>query len=969
MSTPTPTPIRPAVNAWNAEYLEAQYEQYRVNPGAVASDLREFFSGFDLGRAGGADSAARANGAVVSGGAGAVTGEELRKAVGVATLIEAYRELGHTAAAIDPFGREPRDPSPMLNPSFHGLDDRDMDRAFPAGSLSPDGSPMTLRAIIDMLDTTYCGTIGVEFHHVTNVDEREWLMERMERTRNHPPVTDEERRHILQQLQNAEGYEKFCSKRYPTTKRFSLEGGESLIPMLDRMIDSFGGFGVREVVMGMAHRGRVNVLANIVGKTYEQIFTEFEDAWTEDNALGGGDVKYHRGYSNARQLSSGGSIWISLASNPSHLESQCAVVLGKCRAKQRLSGDVERSKCVPILMHGDAAAIAQGVMAEVYNLSQLEGYTVGGTVHIVINNLVGFTTGPEDARSSRYCTDIAKMIEAPVFHVNGEDPEAVVHVARMAVEYRMRFKKDIVVDLVCYRFHGHNEVDVAAFTQPVLYQHITGRPSVLANYSAKLVSEGVITPEEKDRIAKEVESGLDRAQGAARQKPVDPLADPGLRRWEGFDNQFTFEPVDTAVSKDVLEEIADAMGRLPEGFTPHEKLVKEIEKRASCVRNDLPLDWALGESFAVGSLLLEAKVVRLSGQDSGRGTFSHRHAVLHDFKTGATYVPLNHIRELGVPGTDKDFGTICEDGPFKGKPRQAKYCVFDSPLSEYSVMGFEYGFSMASPDMLVMWEAQFGDFSNGAQVIIDQFLAAGEVKWQRWSGLTLLLPHGYEGQGPEHSSARLERFLLLCGGAVQNMIVAYPSTPAQYFHLLRRQVKSSFRKPLVVMTPKSLLRLPEASSRVSELTGGRFLELIDDPMFVKGQADRKGVQRVILCAGKVYYDLIKRRAELNRTDIAVIRVEQLYPLHLEELQRVVEQYPKGREKLVWVQEEPQNAGAWQHMFVTLSQEIGWNLPYIGRLASSTPATGSPRLHAEQLEEFLSDAIGPSPVAKVPAGAH
>ncbi len=965
MST-TAKAVLPAVNGWNAEYLEAQYELYARNPGAVTPDLRQFFQGFDLAHAG-LSAGATPNGAAPP--TAPVGSADLRKALGVAALINAYRNYGHTAAAIDPFGREPKSPSPSLNPSFHGLDDSDMDRVFPAGTLSESGGAMKLRDIIAALDQTYCRAIGAEFDYVTNPEEREWIIGRMESSRGTPTLSRGERAHVLHQVHAAESFEKFCNKRYPGVKRFSLEGGESLIPLLDRMIETFAGYGTEEIVFGMAHRGRLNVLANIVGKTFEQIFTEFEDGWTEDHVLGGGDVKYHRGYSNARPVANGKHIWLTLASNPSHLESQNAVVLGRCRAKQRLGGDVERSRVVPLMIHGDGAFIGQGVIAEGFNMSQLEGYTVGGTVHIIINNLVAFTTGEEDSRTSRYCTDVAKMVEAPVFHVNGMDPEAVVHVARLAADYRMTFKKDVVVDLQGYRYWGHNETDEAAFTQPLIYKDIKSKETVLALYSKRLLAEGVISEADKNEIDRSIAEGLERALSSAKSKPVDPLADPGKRRWEGFSSEFSFSTVDTAVSKDVLAEIAAAMGRVPEGFTPHPKLKKLLEERSRVIVDDAPFDWGVGESLAVGSLLLEGSIVRLSGQDCRRGTFSHRHAVLRDFNTGEPYTPMNHIRELGIPGTDKDFGTMCEDGPFKGYPRQAKYCAFDSPLSEYSVLGFEYGFSLASPKMLVIWEAQFGDFCNTAQVMIDQFLAAGEVKWQRWSGLTMLLPHGYEGQGPEHSSARLERFLLLCGGSTPNMIVAYPTTPAQCFHLLRRQVKAPYRKPLIVMSPKSLLRLPEAQSRVNELTGGRFLEIIDDPAFVKGELDRSQVKRVILCAGKVYYDLIKRRAETSRTDIAVIRVEQLFPLHLDELQRIVGQYPKGAEHMVWVQEEPQNMGAWQHMFVTLTQNLGWDLPYIGRASSATPATGSHNQHTKQLDEFLTDAIGPSPTANLHAAAH
>ncbi|MEM9083708.1 MAG: 2-oxoglutarate dehydrogenase E1 component, partial [Planctomycetota bacterium] len=749
--THSPRPARPAVNAWNAEFLEQQYALYQQDPAQLPDDLRSFFMGFELAQSGdlGLSTAPNstdspANGATQS---------------AVDHLINAYRRLGHLCAEIDPFGRERETPQALL-PSYHGFNEANLDQPFHTGTLGKQHgeSPIPLRDIISILDDTYCRTIGVEIDYITDIDERLWLKERIEtQARNRPNYDPAYRKHILEQLHRAELWEKFCAKRYPGVKRFSLEGGETLIPMLNRLANSAADdYQVSELVMGMSHRGRLNVLTNIVGKTYEQIFTEFEDAWDEfETENASGDVKYHRGYSAEHETTGGNKIWLAMASNPSHLEAVGPVALGRTRAKQRLKGDTERSKVIPVVMHGDAAFIGQGVVAETFNIANLKGYTVGGTLHIVVNNLIGFTTGPSDARSSRYCTDFAKQIEAPVFHVNGEDPEAAVHVMQLALDYRMRFKKDVVIDLVCYRRHGHNETDEAAFTQPQLYAEIKKKPSVLKTYAEHLQEAGVITAQGVKDIQVSLEAAMDEALTRAREKPVDPTPDPGHRRWVGLTNDWSFDAVGTSVQKDELLAISEAFGKWPEDFEPHPKVVKLSQQRSQAVADDKPIDWALAEQLAIGSILTEGTIVRMSGQDSGRGTFSQRHAVLTDKNTSERYVPLNYIREQGVPGTAQEVGSVNEQGDI----RQAKYCVYDSPLSEFAVLGFEYGFSLASPNMLTIWEAQFGDFCNGAQVIIDQFIASAEAKWQRWSGITLLLPHGYEGQGPEHSSARLERFL------------------------------------------------------------------------------------------------------------------------------------------------------------------------------------------------------------------
>ncbi len=927
-----PQPAAASLNGWNADYLESQYEQYRRDPSSVGADMRHFFRGFELGL----------GSAPGAGSVGVADGGEAAKAAAVRDLVNSYRSLGHTCASIDPFGRERDDPD-ELKPTSHGLGSDDLGTRFTVPGLAPNGAPLS--ELISRLDATYCGPIGVEVMHITNRAEREWWLERVESNSNRTEYTKGERFHILEQLHRAEMWEKFCGKRYPGQKRFSLEGGESLIPLLDRLVEqSADTFGVEELVLGMSHRGRLNVLVNIMGKTYEEVFTEFDDTWEADAEDGGGDVKYHRGYSSNRVLPSGKQIWLAMASNPSHLEAVGPVVLGRCRAKQRLRGDRARNRVVPIVMHGDAAVIGQGVVAETYNFAGLEGYTVGGAIHIVVNNLIGFTTGPQDARTSRYCTDIAKMIEAPVLHVNGEDPEAVVHCAQIALEYRMKFNKDVVIDMQCYRRHGHNETDEAMFTQPLLYSEIKNKPTVLSEYANHLMGAGVITQDDVNRIESSVHENLDEAYTNTRKTAVDPTPAPGHVRWAGVTNDWTFEEGDTAVDRETLHEIARAVSSWPEGFKPHRKLIRVLEERTENVIGNKPFDWATAEAMAIGSLVLEGNIFRLTGQDCRRGTFSHRHAVLRDVETAEAYVPINAIRELVEPGKDEEAGN----------GRQNKFCVYDSPLSEFACLGFEYGFSLASPKIMCVWEAQFGDFGNGAQVIIDQFISSAELKWQRWSALTLLLPHGYEGQGPEHSSARLERFLKLCGQ--NNMQVCYPSTPAQYFHMLRRQMKRSFRKPLIVMSPKSLLRLPACTSTTDELTTGGFKALLDDPAFGEGGFDKKKVTKVLLCTGKVYYDLLKRREQIDRQDIAIVRVEQLYPLHFDLLQEIRASYPAEAE-LAWVQEEPKNMGAYGHMALSLMEKLDWSIRYYGRPGSGTPATGSPRKHLEQLNEFLTASIG------------
>ncbi|MGD9690280.1 MAG: 2-oxoglutarate dehydrogenase E1 component [Phycisphaerales bacterium] len=946
-----------AVNGWNAEYLEAQYARFREDPASVPDDLRSFLQGFDLALGRGAAPSAPTSG-VPAGG-------DLRVALGVRSLIDAYRRHGHLVAALDPFGR-PRPLPASLDLKAFGLSEADLDRPA-AGHDLPLAAHATLRQAIDFLRGRYCGSTGYEFMHCADENRHAWFLSRIERG-GERAISREDRLEIVRLLAQSEQIETFLQKRYQGQKRFSLEGGESLIPLLDWVLRTGAEAGVQEVAMGMPHRGRINVLNNVVGKSYEQIFTEFEHNYRDDFVDGGGDVKYHRGYSGDRELPGGRTIHVTLASNPSHLESVNAVVCGRARAKQRLRGDTEARKVVlPVLVHGDGAVIGQGVVAEVLNMSGIEGYTCGGSVHVVVNNLVAFTTDPEDDRSSTYCTDIGLMIQAPVIHVNGDDPEAVVAAARLAVEYRQTFGRDIFIDMWCYRKYGHNETDNASFTQPALAELIKNDTGVLSHYTRRLEGSGQVSAEEYAAIRARLDAALEAAQERAKKNPHPPNIEPAGRRWKGIRHEYSFEEAKTSVSAEMIREVCAALGRVPDGFTPNPGLKRLLASRAG-LADDLgkeqgpaTLSYADAESLAYGTLLLEGIAVRVSGQDSRRGTFSHRHAVLRDFHTGEKYTPLNSMRPVAVLPDDAG-----KQGP-DGKPTQARLCVYDSPLSEYSVMGFDYGYSMADPHMLVCWEAQFGDFCNTAQVMIDQYLASAEIKWDRWSGLVLLLPHGYEGAGPEHSSARMERFLQLC--ANENMEVVYPSTGAQVFHMLRRQVKRSFRKPLIVMTPKSMLRPP--TSRMDELVTGRFREVIDDPHFEAHKEQRKSVSRVMLCSGKFYHELHARREATKRHDTALVRIEQLYPLHVEQLREVIGRYP-ARSQFIWAQEEPRNAGAYLYMDDAFRTRVGIKgasgLTYIGRDASATPAIGDTHMSDEQQEAVLTQAIGPAPVSSGHASA-
>jgi len=902
-------------NGWNGEYIDAMYAQWSADHASVDEQWRRFFEGFDLALSG--------EGPVAAPDSGVAAARE--KQGQVDDLIYAYRDIGHLAADLDPLGSERPAPEALSLDHF-GLSERDLDAAFDGGTLPVDGAT-PLREIVSLLQDTYCRTIGVEFMHIQNPHQRRWLQERMEAVRNRPVYTHEQKLHIISSLSEANAFESFLNTRFTGKKRFGIDGGESLIPLLDAIIEHGPSNDVTAYTIGMAHRGRLNVLVNILHKTFDQIFTEFDESWSEDFLSGGGDVKYHRGYSTNHECADGRTVRLNLSPNPSHLEFVSAVVLGRARAKQRLRNDTERRQCVPLLIHGDASFPGQGVVAECLNMVRLDGYTVGGALHVVINNQIGFTTSPHDAHSGIYCTDIAKMIAAPIFHVNGDDPEACVFVGKLALEYRQEFHNDVVIDLWCYRKYGHNEGDEPGFTQPLLYEKIRKQTPVLERYVQQLIDEGELTREQFDVLDEWLRSQLDAAQTRTKETPVAPTVEAFGSVWSGLTGKYSSEPVDTGVARDRLVAVSRALGTVPEGFTPHRKLRKLLEYRRGAIAADLPLDWAMGEMLAYATLLVEGHAVRLTGQDVERGTFSHRHAVLTDTTNGDRFNALNHLA-----------------------PGQAKFCIHNSPLTESACVGFEYGYSLGDPDMLVIWEAQFGDFANGAQVYFDQFIASAEIKWKRFSGLTLLLPHGYEGQGPEHSSGRPERFLQLCAG--NNMQVVYPTTPAQMFHLLRRQMKRDFRKPLVVLTPKSLLRHPSAVSHAADMIEGHFKLVIDDPAVT----DPGSIRRILLCSGKVYYDLVEHRGQGGHDDVAVVRIEQLYPLPIEELKAVLARYDADVE-LVWVQEEPRNMGAFRFLKTTLWEQLDIDPLYVGRDEAASPAGASMKLHIQEQHRIMINAIG------------
>jgi 2-oxoglutarate dehydrogenase E1 component len=914
----------------NAALVEEIRQRYEVDPSSVHESWAELFEQLAPGLE--PDPGAEAASAPPPAAEPPAPGTELaERHARVLRLIHAYRARGHRVAATDPLGGAPSY-FPELDPAHYGLGHEDMDRPAVAGDL-PGGPVQTLGQILGRLRRTYCRSVGVEFTHVQDPGRKMWMLRRLEESENTREFATGERLRILEKLSAAELFERFLHTRFLGQKRFSLEGAEALIPALDVLVEDAPARGIRELVIGMAHRGRLNVLSNILGKSLESMFSEFEDSPLTDSPYGSGDVKYHKGFSNDRRTARGERVHLSLTANPSHLEAVDPVVEGRARAKQIRAGDAVGETVLPVLVHGDAAFAGQGIVAETLNLANLAGYSSGGTIHVVVNNQIGFTTNPREARSTLYCTDVAKMIQVPIFHVNGDDPEAVVHCVKLAMEWRQRFHEDVVIDIVCYRRHGHNEGDEPSFTQPLLYRKIRARESVRRLYQGQLLERGILTPADVERLEEDLSGQLAHALEVIETRPPGP-DEPYEPRgpWTGFSRTCPEEEPGTGVALDQLAQIAERLGRVPAGFHVHPKLTPLLEKRRKVVSDGGEIDWGMAEALAFGSLLAEGTSVRLSGQDSRRGTFSHRHAVLVDQETGEEFFPLDNVF-----------------------PTQARFECYDSMLSEAAVLGFEYGYSLAEPTTLTIWEAQFGDFANGAQVIIDQFIGSAHDKWQRMSGLVMLLPHGFEGQGPEHSSARVERFLQIC--AEDNLQIVNCTTPAQYFHVLRRQMLRSYRSPLVLFTPKSLLRMRRAMSVPGELAGGVFRRVIADE---RALAAAGAVERVILCSGKLYYELLGEREKRFGTGVAplaIARVEQLYPWAEQEIAGVVRAFP-GAERVVWAQEEPANMGAWTFVRERIHDALvpGQKLAYAGRRESASPAAGSMRVHREQQAALIAAAF-------------
>ncbi|HWG11100.1 MAG TPA: 2-oxoglutarate dehydrogenase E1 component [Rhodanobacteraceae bacterium] len=917
----------------SAAYVEQLYDAWLRDPGAVPQEWRGYFEGFKgRGDVPHADAIARIERAQkLNGHARIVPVDEAhaRKQAGVLRLLTAYRSRGHLAADLDPLAIAFKPPAPDLELAFHGLSDADLDSEFEAGSFAGGGQRMTLRALRKRLRNTYARTIGAEFMHISDVVQRQWLSMRLEQASGNPGLDDDERRRVLHKLTAAEGLERYLHTKYVGQKRFSLEGGDSLIPLLDDLIRRAAGAGVRELVIGMAHRGRLNVLVNTLGKPPQKLFEEFEGKFDHpDDPAHSGDVKYHMGFS-ADIATPGGDIHLALAFNPSHLEIVNPVVAGSVRARQIRAHDGSREHMLPILVHGDAALSGQGVNMELFNMSQTRGFGVGGTVHVVINNQIGFTTPANEGRSTLYCTDVAKMVNAPVLHVNGDDPEAVLQCARLAFDFRRQFHKDVVIDLVCYRRHGHNEADEPSATQPVMYATIKQLPTTRELYARRLAGAGLVGADDAAKAADSYRAQLEAG------KPVTELAESSVQKspvdWNRHVHGLLSQAVATGIERKKLDALAQQILTLPGDVTLQSRVAKIYDDRRKMAAGELPLDWGYAENAAYATLVAQHHGLRLVGQDVGRGTFFHRHAELHDQKTGNVYTPLRHLDpEMSVE-------------------------IIDSLLSEEAVMGFEYGYATTDPDTLVLWEAQFGDFANGAQVVVDQFISSGEAKWGRQCGLVLLLPHGYEGQGPEHSSARLERYLQLC--ALDNMQVCVPTTPAQMFHMLRRQVLRDCRKPLVVMTPKSLLRHKLAISSLDDLANGTFQLVIPDSRIKQP----KQVKRVVLCSGKVYYDLFEAAERRKLGDVALIRVEQLYPFPRQEVSEQLALYPSAHE-VIWCQEEPMNQGAWFQIRHHLQASIGADhgLHYAGRARSPAPACGHYDTHvAEQNALVLQALVDPA----------
>src|SRR5688572_28779296 len=920
-----------------APYVEDQYERFLDDPASVTPEWREFFG--QVG--GGAPPAPRRTAAKAAPGpapsprpAGTVvpTATDGEKQSSVSRLIQFYANRGHLIADIDPLGLMQRPMPRVLDPSYVGLTEADMNTDFyTASRTSGVDKQMKLSEILKQLRHIYTGRIGAEFAHVSTSEERLWLQDRFQEGRLHHQFSNDERLNLLWQLTAAEGLERYLHTRYVGQKRFSLEGGDALIPLLDDVVQRSGAGGVEEIVIGMAHRGRLNVLVNVLGKAPSMLFSEFEGKHLPDATRGSGDVKYHKGFS-ADLRTTRGNVHVVLAFNPSHLEVVNAVVEGSVRARQEQRGDETGATILPLLIHGDAAFAGQGVVMETLQFSQARGFTTGGTLHVVINNQVGFTTSePSDARSTLYCSDVAKMIEAPIFHVNADDPEAVVFVARLALDYRMKFRKDVVIDLVCYRRHGHNEADEPAATQPLMYQAIRKHPTARQIYGERLEQDGLLAEGQAAQMLEDYRAGLDQDRPQARAF-AGTTGNKFTIDWSRHIQAEWSEQVATAVDRKRMEALAKTLTKPPAGFTLHPRVARIIADRARMYADESPLDWGAAETMAYATLLTDGYDIRLTGQDTARGTFFHRHSVLHDQATGRTDTPLARVAKDKV-----------------------RFRVIDSTLSEEAVLGFEYGYSTTDPSTLVIWEGQFGDFVNGAQVIIDQFITSGEAKWGRVSGITLFLPHGYEGQGPEHSSARLERFLQL--SAELNHQVCVPSTPAQMFHMLRRQVLRALRKPLIVMTPKSLLRHKLSVSTMADLAEGRFQPVIDevDPVV----PDK--VKRIVFCSGKVYFDLLERRRAMKDAAIALVRIEELYPFPTEDYHAILDRYAAA-DDIVWCQEEPQNQGAWYQIRHRLQVPLDGKrtLHYAGREGAAAPATGLYAQHQRQQEALVAEALTRKP---------
>ncbi len=903
----------------NAPYLEELYSRYQENPLSVAAEWREYFAKLEYGET--------PLGAAPPPVPPGMRSDAEKQAI-VLRLINAYRVRGHQQARIDPLQLQEPEDVEDLDPAFHGLTDADMEETFNTGSLAaPD--TMKLKEILALVRQTYCRNIGSEYMHITDTREKRWIQERLETVQGQPRFNDEQRIEILNRLTAAEGIERYLHTKYVGQKRFSLEGSESLIPLLDELIQRSGSNGVKEIVIGMAHRGRLNVLVNILGKNPHELFMEFEGKIDRAKLSGTGDVKYHQGFSSDIQTP-GGPVHIALAFNPSHLEIVSPVVEGSVKARQQRRDDQDGDAVLPVIVHGDAAFAGQGVVMETFNMSKTRGYRTGGSVHIIVNNQIGFTTSnPLDARSTLYCTEVAKMVQAPIFHVNGDDPEAVVFVSQIALDYRMTFHKDVVIDVVCYRRHGHNEADEPTVTQPTMYKKIKSLATTRTLYAEHLIANGAISKEDAQRLIESYRDSLDDGHIVVEDFLVNNKNEYAVDWTPYIKTTWDIEAV-TGVGIDQLRGLANRLQQVPEGFVLHPRVAKIMADRRKMMEGNLPLDWGMAETLAYATLLKDGYSVRLSGQDSVRGTFFHRHAALHDQNSNDIYVPLRNLFE-----------------------QQPRYLAINSLLSEEAVLAFEYGYATAEPETLVIWEAQFGDFANGAQVVIDQFISSGEAKWNRLCGLVMLLPHGYEGQGPEHSSARLERYLQLC--AEGNMQVCAPTTPAQMFHLLRRQAIRSYRRPLIVMTPKSLLRHKMSTSGLQELEKSSFQVTIGeiDPH------DDDNIERVILCSGKVYFDLLVERRKRELNDVVIIRVEQLYPFPREQAIAFLKRY-KNAHEVIWCQEEPKNQGPWyqiqHHLRACTRPDQG--LVYAGRPPSSAPAAGYYAIHLESQKRLVDHALSP-----------